>query len=111
LGVGFRVMDMQHLAYFLAILVGIVSSGIIGSAWELATGEDVRLRDILDAQPTIVTPLRVLAAVFSAPSKVLLDGCWWLIAQPLIGVPVLALGFGWSFMQGVVILTKVFGFP
>jgi hypothetical protein len=104
-------MDMQHLAYFAAILVGIVSSGIIGSAWELATGEDVRLRDILDANPTALTPLRVLAAVFSAPAKILLDGCWWLIAQPLFGLPILAIGFGWSFLQGVFILTKVFGFP
>lgn len=104
-------MDMQHLAYILAILVGIVSSGIIGSAWELATGEDVRLRDILDSNPTLLTPFRVLAAVFSAPAKILLDGCWWLIAQPFFGVPILAIGFAWSFLQGVVILTKVFGFP
>ena len=104
-------MDMQHLAYILATLVGIVSSGIVGSAWELATGEDVRLRDILDAQPTGMTPFRVLAAVFSAPAKILLDGFWWLIAQPLLGLPILVIGFGWSFLQGVVILTKVFGFP
>jgi hypothetical protein len=104
-------MEMQHLAYVLATLVGIVSSGIVGSAWELATGEDVRLRDILDAQPTGLTPFRVLAAVLSAPAKILLDGFWWLIAQPLFGVPILAIGMGWSFLQGVVILTKVFGFP
>jgi hypothetical protein len=104
-------MDLQHLAYILAVLVGIVSSGFIGSAWELATGEDVRLRDILDENPTTLTPFRVLAAVFSAPAKILLDGFWWLIAQPLLGVPILAIGFGWSFLQGVFILTKIFGFP
>lgn len=104
-------MDLQHLAYILAVLVGIVSSGLVGSAWELATGEDVRLRDILDENPTTLTPFRVLAAVFSAPAKILLDGFWWLIAQPLLGVPILAIGFGWSFLQGVFILTKIFGFP
>ena len=104
-------MEMQHLAYVMAMVVGIVSSGIVGSAWHLATGEDVRLRDILDAQPTGLTPFRVLAAVFSAPTKILLDGLWWMIAQPVLGVPILALGFVWSFLQGVVILTKVFGFP
>jgi hypothetical protein len=104
-------MTMQHVAYVMAILVGIVSSGLIGSAWELATGEDVRLRDILDPDPSVLTPFRVLAAVFSAPTQILLDGFWWLIAQPFLGVPILVAGFAWSFLQGVFILTKVFGFP
>jgi hypothetical protein len=104
-------MELQHVAYILAVFVGIVSSGLIGSVWELATGEDVRLRHVLDPDPTLLTPLRVMAAIFSAPAKVLSDGFWWLIAQPLLGVPILALGFVWSFLQGVVILTKVFGFP
>jgi hypothetical protein len=103
-------MDMQHLAYFLAILVGIVSSGLIGSAWELATGEDARMRDLLDYDPTLLTPFRALVIMLSAPSKILADGVWWLIAQPFLGLPILALGLAWSFMQGVVILTKVFGF-
>jgi hypothetical protein len=104
-------MDLQYLAYIFAVSVGIVSSGLVGSAWELATGEDVRLRDILDENPTFLTPLRVLAAVFSAPAKIIMDGFWWLIAQPFLGVPILGIGLGWSFLQGVFILTKVFGFP
>jgi hypothetical protein len=78
-------MDMQHLAYFLAILVGIVSSGLIGSAWELATGEDARMRDLLDYDPTLLTPFRALVIMLSAPSKILADGVWWLIAQPFLG--------------------------
>lgn len=104
-------MDMQHLAYLLAVVVGVVSSGLIGSAWELATGEEARLGNLLEPNPSILTPFRAMAAVFSAPTTVLSDGFWWLIAQPLFGVPILAAGLVWSFLQGVFILTQVFGFP
>jgi hypothetical protein len=104
-------MDYQHLAYLLAILMGIVSSGVVGSAWELATGEEPRLGDLLDPNPDLLTPLRVLAAVFAAPAKILSDGFWWLIVQPFFGLPILIAGLAWSFLQGVFILTQVFGFP
>jgi hypothetical protein len=110
LGVGFGVMDMQHLAYLMAVLVGVVSSGLIGSAWELATGEEARLSNLLDPDPGFLTPVRALVAVLSAPTTILLDGFWWLIAQPLFGVPILVAGMVWSFLQGVFILTQVFGF-
>ncbi len=40
-------MDMQHLAYIMAVFVGVVSSGLIGSAWQLATGEEARLKTCL----------------------------------------------------------------
>jgi hypothetical protein len=103
-------MDVQHLAYLLALAVGIVSSGIVGNAWALVTGETPRLGDVLDPDPTILTPFRVIAAVLSAPTTILLDGFWWLIAQPLIGLPIIAAGLVWSFLQGVFILTQVFGF-
>jgi hypothetical protein len=102
---------LQHLAYLMALAVGIASSGLIASAWEMATGEDVRLGDLLDPNPDFMTPFRALAAVFSAPTKVIMDGFWWLIAQPIIGLPILAAGLLWSFLQGVFILTTVFGFP
>jgi hypothetical protein len=110
LGVGVRVMEMQHLAWLMAVLVGLVSSGLIGSAWQMATGEEARLGRIIDANPTPLTPFRVLAAIFSAPTMILVDGFWWLIAQPVIGVPIIIAGLVWSFLQGVFILTQVFGF-
>jgi hypothetical protein len=103
-------MEQLHLAYMLALAVGIVSSGLVASAWELATDEKLRLGDVMDANPTIATPLRVLATLLSAPTIVLLDGFWWLIAQPVFGLLILAAGFVWSFLQGVFILTQVFGF-
>jgi hypothetical protein len=104
-------MEMQHLAYLMAILVGVVSSGLVATGWELATGEEARLGNLLDPDPSILTPFRALAAIFSAPTTVISDGFWWLIAQPLFGVPILAAGLVWSFLQGVFILTQVFGFP
>jgi hypothetical protein len=104
-------MDLQHAAYLMAVLVGIVSSGLVGSAWVLATGEEARLGRLFDLDPDFLTPFRVLAAVFSAPSAIMLDGFRWLIAQPILGVPILVAGLLWSFMQGVFILTQVFGLP
>jgi hypothetical protein len=106
--VGFSMVS-QHLAYVLALAVGIVSSGLVGNAWAIVTGETVRLGDVLDPHPTPLTPFRVLAAVFSAPTTILLDGFWWLIAQPAFGIPIIAAGLVWSFLQGVFILNQVFG--
>jgi hypothetical protein len=103
-------MAAQHLAYLLALAVGIVSSGLVGNAWAIATGETPRLADLFDPHPTALTPFRIFAALLSAPTTILLDGFWWLIAQPLFGVPILAAGLVWSFLQGVFILTQVFGF-
>jgi hypothetical protein len=103
-------MELQQLAHPMALAVGFVSSGIIGSAWALMTGEESRLGDVLDPDPDLLTPLRVLVAILSAPTSVLLTGFWWLISQPLIGIPIVAAGLIWSFLQGVFILTQLFGF-
>lgn len=102
-------MGFVTAAHLFAVLLGIVSSGLVGSLWELATGEELRLRDVLDADPTLLTPLRVLAIVFSAPTIVLMNAFAWMIRQPIIGVPLSLAGLVWSFLQGVFILTQVFG--
>ncbi len=91
-------------------MVGIVSSGIIASAWELATGEEARLGGIFDPEPSLLTPLRIAVSLTTAPVTILRDALWWMIAQPMAGVPLLVSGLVWSFMQGVFILTQVFGF-
>ena len=103
-------MVTQHAAYLFALAVGIISSGLIGNAWGLVTGTNPRLGDIVDPNPTLMTPFRVFAALFSAPTSILLDGFWWLIAQPIFGVPIIIAGLVWSFLQGVFLLTTVFGF-
>jgi hypothetical protein len=93
-----------------AIVVGIVSSGIIGSAWEFATDEEARLGGIFDPEPSLLTPVRIFVSITSAPSTILRDALWWLIEKPMAGVPLLISGLVWSFMQGVFILTQVFGY-
>jgi hypothetical protein len=104
-------MALQHLGYVLALLIGITSSAIIASLWQLITDEDLKFSDLMDPDPDFFTPFRALAVIFSAPSRAVLNGFQWTIAQPLIGLIVLALGLGWSFLQGVFILTTLLGFP
>ena len=103
-------MEELHAAWLLAVAVGIVSSGLVASAWKLATDEELHLIGLFDAYPTLLTPLRVLAIILAAPVIVLTDAFWWLVDRPLAGVPILSAGLLWSFLQGVFILTQVFGF-
>lgn len=93
-----------------AMAVGLVSAGILGSLWSMVFDEQPHFELLLDPQPSLLTPFRALTVVFSAPSVIAERAFWWLIAQPLIGVPLLALAAGWSFLQGVFILTTFFGF-
>jgi hypothetical protein len=93
-----------------AMAVGLVSAGLIGNLWNMMFDEEPKYELLFDLNPTLLTPFRALAVVFSAPSAIGERAVWWMIAQPLIGVPLLAIAAGWSFLQGVVILTQVFGF-
>jgi hypothetical protein len=101
---------MDVTAYLFAMVVGVVAAGLISSAWELAFEEEPRLAQLLDPSPTLLTPFRALAIVFSAPAIVMKLAFWWLIEQPFVGIPLLLGGALWSFLQGVFILTQVFGF-
>ena len=103
-------MAEMHAAWLLALAFGIVSSGLTNSVWKLATDEELQLLSLFDAYPSLLTPFRVAAVVIAAPTIILLDAFWWLIERPLAGVPILAAGLLWSFLQGVFILTQVFGF-
>ncbi len=102
-------MAADHAAYLLAIAVGFVSAGIVGSLWGMATDEEPRLAGLFDANPTLLTPLRVAIIVFAAPTTILLDAFDDLIDRPALGAAVLAAALLWSFLQGVFILTQVFG--
>jgi hypothetical protein len=93
-----------------SIAVGCVSAGILGSMWKIAFDEDPSFDLLFDPNPTLLTPFRALMVVFSAPNIVGERALWWLIAQPIVGVPFLALAAAWSFVQGAFILIQVFGF-
>jgi hypothetical protein len=101
---------MVVTTYLFAIAVGIVAAGIIGSIWEMAFDEEPRLSCLFDPVPTFLTPFRAAAVVLSAPATVMKLALWWLIEQPLIGVILLVAASLWSFLQGVFILTQIFGF-
>src|SRR5262245_21950614 len=101
---------MAVTAYLFAIAVGFVAAGIIASMWELAFDEEPRLGHLFDPNPTLLTPFRAMAVVLVAPATVMKLALWWLIEQPLIGVMLLVAASLWSFLQGVFILTQVFGF-
>ena len=100
-------MDYHYVAYLFAVVAGIVSSGAIGSLWAVTTNE-APIFSGLD-EPDLWTPLRAFVLVFSAPTTLLIFGMFYAISKPLLGFAIMALGLGWSFFQGVFILTQIFG--
>jgi hypothetical protein len=93
--------------YAYAIAVGFVSAGMTGSAWALATGESPKFRLLLE--PSLFFPFRTAAVVLHAPLAILNGGIWNFLAKPVAGVVFVAASLGWSFLQGVFILTQLFG--
>ncbi len=100
-------MHTHQLAYLFAIATGIVSSGAIASLWALLTDESPSFRMLGDDD--ILIPIKVPVVILSGPTTLIMDAAWWLFERPLIGLMMLVLGLGWSFVQGVVILTRIFG--
>ncbi len=100
-------MDIHHIAYFFAVAAGIASSGAVGSLWMVATDEAPHLAMLEEAD--LLTPLRALVIVFAAPTTLLGNSLWYLIDRPLLGLAMLLAGLGWSFVQGVTIMTQIFG--
>jgi hypothetical protein len=99
-------MDMAHLAYLFAVAVGTVTAGVTASLWTLATGEEPRFSLLLE--PSAVAPLRALVVIVSAPLLLLL-AAWRFVGSAGVGMLVVAVSLGWSFLQGVFILTQFFG--
>ena len=100
-------MDVHQVAYLFAFATGIVSSGAIGSLWAIASGEAPSFRLLTESD--LLTPIKIPVALLSAPTTLLIDAMWWMIERPLIGLLLLLAGLSWSFIQGVFILTQVFG--
>lgn len=96
-----------HFAILLAVAVGFVSAGLAGNLWWLATGKspDLSMLDECD----FFVPVRTIALVASAPWLLIHAAFWWFIVYPPLGIPLVIAAVGWSFLQGVFILTKLFG--
>ncbi len=99
-------MDIVYVAYVFAVAMGIVAAGVTGSLWVLATGESPRFGLLLE--PSAFAPIRALVVVAYAPLMILL-WAWRFIDRPIAGMLLVAASLGWSFLQGVFILTQFFG--
>ncbi|HRA92721.1 MAG: hypothetical protein IT541_06730 [Hyphomicrobiales bacterium] len=99
-------MDMVYLAYLFAVAVGIVTAGIAASLWTWAAGEEPRFALLLE--PSAVAPLRALVIVVSVPLLLLL-AAWRYVGSASVAMLLVAASLGWSFLQGVFILTRIFG--
>ena len=99
-------MDIVYVVYVYAVAVGVVTAGITGSMWAMATGERPRFGLLLE--PSAIAPLRALVVVASAPLLLLL-AAWRFVGSPIAGMLLVAASLGWSFLQGVFILTQFFG--
>ena len=101
-------METYHFIYALAVITGLVSAGLAGSGWAMAAGKGLRI-GILHRLDHL-TPLKVLALCAYAPLGVVRTGIWYLDYNPFVALTILVLGLGWSFLQGVFILTAFFGY-
>jgi hypothetical protein len=99
-------MDLVQLGYLFAVAVGIVTAGVTASLWTLALGEEPRFGLLLE--PSAMAPLRALVVVASAPLLLLLTA-WGYVGRISVAMLLVVLSLGWSFLQGVFILTQFFG--
>jgi hypothetical protein len=104
--VGLRIVDYQT-AYLFAIATGIVSSGMIASLWAVLTDEVPDFKMLVDGDDLAFT--KVPLVILSAPTTLMSSAFWWLIQRPLTGIAMFLGGLTWSFIQGVFILTQIFG--
>ena len=100
-------METQYYAYLFAIAAGLVSAGIMGSVWTLVSGAE--LRPALPRQIGVDTTLRTLAIAVNAPLAMVRTGAWYFSHNPILALIIVSIGLGWSFFQGVFILTQIFG--
>ena len=100
-------MDVHMVAYLFALAAGVVSSGAVATLWAVAADEELGLQSLQRAD--LYTPFRAIALVFSAPTNLIVSSSYYLIDQPVAGLGMLLLGLALSFLQGVAILTQLFG--
>ncbi len=78
----------------------------MASLWTLVVGEEPGFGLLLE--PSAVAPLQALVVVVSAPLLLML-AAWRFAGSASVGVLLAAASLGWSFLQGVFILTQFLG--
>jgi hypothetical protein len=101
-------METYEFIWALAGITGLVTSGLVGSTYALATGENPRLWMLHRYRADL--PLRALILAVYAPLAVTKAGLDDIDRNPVFAMMLLAAGLLWSFFQGVFILTVFFGF-
>ncbi len=92
----------------LAALLGATVAGMVGSGWAMVTGDTPRPELLYTFDGN--TPFKIAAMVIYGPMAFIRGGYDFLADNPLFGVFAIVIGIGWSFLQGVFILTTFFGF-
>jgi len=94
--------------YGFAVAVGIVSAGLVGSLWLLLFNERLYFHDLFYRQGWWAL-LAALAVVYNAPVLLFETGLARAAEGRMSGGLLIVVASGWSFLQGVFILTQVFG--
>ena len=105
-GVGDAVV-VQFVAYCFAVAVGLVMSGAIASLWQIATNERPGI-DLL-YQGGLAAPIQGLVFVLTLPIRLISNGVKLFAKRTYSALLAFLVAIGLSFIQGVVVLTKVFG--
>ncbi len=100
-------MGVEYIAYLFAIAVGVVTSGAIVSLWAVLTDEAPSV--VMLTNGSVFAPLKVPLVILGAPVTIMGSAFKWMFESPMLGVLLLILGIFWSFIQGVFILTQIFG--
>lgn len=100
-----------YSAYGFAILVGLVAAGLIGSAWAMSSGDEPEFGMLFRYELDWLVPLRVVVWTISMPKTLFEKGIDTYVDAPVTSMTVFAVALLWSFLQGVFILTQVFGLP
>jgi hypothetical protein len=103
-----NIVALQLLGLGLAVSFGFAAASLMRWLYVLLTGETLGLRHL--REPGIAQPLRAIAVVASGPDIMLGWGLRQWGRRPAAGSLAIAASLLWSFMMGVVILTKLFGF-
>jgi hypothetical protein len=93
-------------AVFFAFMVGLVAAGMLSSIWTIVTDDPPEMEFL--TRSDILTPVRVVVLVFSAPTLLFSGAFHGAMQRSVLAVGYLGLGILWSIFQGVFILTSVF---
>lgn len=101
-------MVLQLFGFGLAVSFGFAAASLLRWIHVLLTGEMLAFRHL--QQPGRTQPLRAIAVVASGPDIMLAWGLRTWKRRKAAGAVIVMVSLAWSFLLGVVILTRVFGF-